>query len=157
MAEPPMIVGLGNEMRGDDCAGLRVADLLADRGVDAIRFDAEPISLLELWPGVDRVVLIDAVAGSQPGRVRRLLPEAEDLRVVLAPGSSHLVGLAEVIGLGSELGLLPARLELIGIEGRDFGLGRPPSAAVERACATVAAAIIAELAPSDSPGVEARC
>jgi hydrogenase maturation protease len=138
-------------MRGDDAAGLRVVDLLAGHGIDAIRFDAEPISLLELWPGSDRVVLIDAVSGSRPGRISRLLPGGDDLNLALAPGSSHLIGLAEVIELGSELGLLPTRLEVIGIEGTEFGLGRRPSAAVERACATVVAAIIAELAAPDSP------
>jgi len=140
-----MIIGLGNEMRGDDAAGLRVVDLLAGHGIDAIRFDGEPISLLELWPRSGRVVLIDAVAGSSPGTISRLEPGGGDLELALAPGSSHLIGLAEVIELGSQLGLLPAQLELIAIEGAEFGLGRRPSAAVERACETVAAAIIAEL------------
>jgi hydrogenase maturation protease len=150
-----MIIGLGNEMRGDDGAGLRVVDLLTGRGFDAIRFDGEPISLLDLWPGSDRVLVIDAVSGSRPGRISRLLPSADDLPVVLAPGSSHLVGLAEVIELGSQLDLLPARLELIGIEGTEFALGRPLSAAVEAACETVAATIIAELESAGPSGAAA--
>ena len=161
-----MIIGLGNEMRGDDAAGLRVVDLLADHGIDAIRFDGEPISLLELWPRSDRVVLIDAVSGSRPGTIIRPAPGGGDLALALAPGSSHLIGLAEVIELGAQLGLLPAQLELIAIEGTEFGLGRQPSAAVERACATVAAALIAELEAPGPPGAgtggsgaaqEARC
>ncbi len=152
-----MIIGLGNEMRGDDAAGLRVVDLLAERGIDAIRFDGEPISLLELWPDRDRVVLIDAISGSSPGTISRPAPGGDDLALALAPGSSHLIGLAEVIELGSQLGLLPARLELIGIEGTEFGLGRRPSAAVERACATVAAALIAELEAPRPPAQEAPC
>lgn len=161
-----MIIGLGNEMRGDDGAGLRVVDLLADHGIDAIRFDGEPISLLELWPRSQRVVLIDAVSGSRPGAITHVQPGDDGLDLVLAPGSSHLIGLAEVIELGSQLDLLPAELQLIAIEGTEFGLGRRPSAAVERACATVAAALIAELETLGRPEAgsargaaqeEARC
>jgi Ni,Fe-hydrogenase maturation factor len=37
---------------------------------------------------------------------------------------------AEVLGLGRQLGRLPARLLALGIEGAEFGLGRPLTAAV---------------------------
>jgi hydrogenase maturation protease len=133
-------------MRGDDAAGLLVADLLSERDVDAVRCAAEPIDLLELIPGRGRVLVVDAVAGGEPGRIWRLDADESELPALFAERSStHLIGLAEVIELARSLGRLPERLEVIGIEGNCFGLGSRPSAAVASAARDVAAAILAEL------------
>lgn len=145
MAERPLIIGLGNALRGDDGAGLMVAELLAGHGLDVVRCDGEPVSLLELWRGFESVVIIDAVSGAQPGRTWRLHADAEELPVIFAgQTSTHLLGLGEVIELARTLGRLPARLTLIGIEGNRFSLGTKPSLAVEGAVVDLAAALLAE-------------
>jgi hydrogenase maturation protease len=146
VSERPLVIGLGNEMRGDDAAGLMVADLVSERGVDAVRCAAEPIDLLELIPGRERVLVVDAVAGGQPGRIWRLDADEGELPALFAERSStHLIGLAEVIELARPLGRLPERLEVIGIEGDCFGLGSRPSPAVASAVRDVAATILVEL------------
>ncbi len=146
MSERPLVIGVGNEMRGDDAAGLMVAELLADRGVPVARCDGEPIALLDLWEGAAAAIVVDAVCGSVPGRIWRLDPDAEQLPMVFGGSpSTHLLGLAEVIALGRELDRLPLELTLIGIEGARFGLGAPPATAVAGAVVDVTATILAEL------------
>lgn len=145
MADSPLIIGLGNELRGDDGVGLRVAELLIARGVDAIRLDGEPIALLELWREADAAVIVDAVSGPRAGRIWRIESSGEELPLVFAEHpSTHLLGLAEVIELARSLQLLPARLTVIGIEGDRFDLGETPSAAVSAAATDVTAALLAE-------------
>ncbi len=155
MAEGTIVIGLGNEMRGDDAAGLQVADLLAASGLDATRCDGEPIDVVERWRGHESVVIVDAVDGGEPGRIRRLPVGAEDLPLAFSRGAStHLLGLAEVLALARQLDLLPDRLEVIGIEGDEFRLGAPPSEAVAGAVVDVAAALVAELGTPSGTDVE---
>ncbi len=157
MAEAPLVVGLGNEMRGDDAAGLRVVELLADRDVGVVRCDGEPIDLLELMRDFERIVVVDAVAGERPGRIWRLQAAERRLPAIFADRcSTHLIGLAEVIELARGLELVPERLEVIGIEGNSFGLGARPSAAVEEAIEEVTATLLAELGVTGRPAAGDR-
>jgi hydrogenase maturation protease len=160
MTELPLIVGLGNELRGDDGAGLWVADALAARGVDAIRCEEEPIALLELWNGAESALVVDAVPGPRPGRIWRIDSDREELPLNFAErASTHMFGLAEVIEFARPLGMLPARLTVIGIEGTRFGLGQSPSPAVRAAAGDLAATLPGEArdgsapAPSEPTGV----
>jgi hydrogenase maturation protease len=150
-----MLVGLGNRLRGDDGAGPEVARLVRRRApaVRAIEHEREPTDLLELWPGSPLAIVVDAVAGSRPGRVHRVdacrtpLPAGFGER-----GSTHLLGLAEVVELGRSLGRLPGRLVVFGIEAQEFSLGAGLSPRVEAAVEAVATAALAELAaPGDEP------
>ena len=154
MAERTLTIGVGNELRGDDGAGLRVADLLAARGFDAIRCEGEPIALLDLWEGADAVFVVDAVAGAHAGRIWRWQPGAAEMPLELRRhASTHLLGLGDVLQLAERLGRAPRELTVIGIEGDSFELGSAPSPAVEAAVFSVAAAVVAELsaAPARAP------
>ena len=129
---PDLIVGVGNDWRGDDGAGLEVARRL--RGVEAV---GDPAALLDAWDGADHVIVVDAVrSGAAPGTIHRLDPDC--LPAAAALRSTHGAGLAEAIELGRALDRLPARLELYGIEGGCFepGSGLTPAvvSAVEALC-----------------------
>ena len=134
-------MGLGNRLRGDDRAGPEVARLLAGRaaGIASVVHEREPTDLIDLWEGHERVVVVDAVAGHEPGRVHtfdasaRALPEAHRPAV-----SSHAIGLAEVIELARELDRLPVSLRVVAIEGNRFGLGEEASEEVLASARTVA-------------------
>jgi hydrogenase maturation protease len=142
----PLVVGLGNEMRGDDAAGLEVADRLAAAGHEAVRCEREPIELIELWAGRRQAIVVDAVAGAEPGRIWRF-DGNEELPAALGAGpSTHLLGLAEAIALAISLGRTPPRLRVIGIEGDSFALGTGPSPAVRGAVEEVVASLSGELA-----------
>ncbi|GHC52578.1 hypothetical protein GCM10010349_18270 [Streptomyces flavofungini] len=68
--------------------------------------------------------------GRDPGRVRRIEPEAE--RLARRPTSSrHELGLGEAVGLSRVLGRLPQRRVVYAVEGADtaFGTGLSPDVA----------------------------
>ncbi len=153
----PLLIGIGNELRGDDGAGLRVVELLTELGVEAFGHDGEPLTLLDSFTGRRRVVIVDAVAGERPGRVHRFDAVAEPLPALFTTrASTHLLGLAETLELGRELGLLPAQLEVIGIEGTSFGLGLPLAPAVEAAASRVARDLAADWAKTTPEADESR-
>src|SRR4051794_5163482 len=71
-----VVIGVGNEYRHDDAAGLAAVEQLRrldPPGVEFADSDGEPTSLIELWSGADLAVVVDGVAPSgEPGRIYRL-------------------------------------------------------------------------------------
>ena len=121
------MIGLGNAFRGDDAAGLEVARRLGARG-----FEGEPVSLIEEWRDVDRLVLVDAMqSGAGPGAIRVVAAHEEALPPELKRASTHLMGAAEAIELARTLGWLPRETYVYAIEGERFdaGSGLSPAAA----------------------------
>ena len=115
-----LLIGLGNELRGDDAAGLLVARAARGRaaGIDVVESGGEPIDLLDSWEGFDDVVVADAVSsGAEPGTVHRIDAAAGPLPTPFASPSTHALGLAEAVELGRALDRLPTRLVVFGIEG----------------------------------------
>jgi hydrogenase maturation protease len=153
MPEPKIVViGVGNPYRGDDEAGLAVAQLLRPRlhGVDVRESDGEPTRLLDMWTGAGLAIVIDAVHSHQapPGHVHWFDVGPEGLELTESLPSTHGMGPGDAIALGRALGRLPKRLVIYGIEGEEFGEGTaitPPVAeaideVVERVEREVAAA-----------------
>ena len=134
-----LVVGVGNDLRGDDAAGLLAVRRLAALGpsdIDVVEHAGDPAALAEAMSGRDEVVVIDAVSsGDEAGAVLELTAEAGVLR---GPASSHGLGLGEALALVGLTGASPA-VRVIGIAGRRFELGAPPSPAVIRAAGAVAA------------------
>ena len=143
LAPAPLVIGLGNEERRDDAAGVRAARLaraLLWPRVRMIECAGDVAALLEAWDGERAVVVVDAMSsGATAGTVRRFDAARESLPAELFRNSTHGLGLAEAVELGRTLGALPARLVLYGIEGADFGHGTGLSYAVE--CAVREAAL----------------
>jgi hydrogenase maturation protease len=135
LASAPLVIGIGNEDRRDDAAGVRAARLvraLLWPRVRMIECAADAAALLEAWRGEPVVVVVDAMAsGAATGSVRRFDAAREPLPAVPFRGSTHGLGLAEAVELGRALGALPARFALYGIEGTDFGHGARLSYSVE--------------------------
>jgi 1-phosphofructokinase len=139
-----LVIGVGNQLRGDDAAGLEVARRLG--GVPAtvaVRvYEGEAIGLLELWHGVDAVVLIDTVrSGSPAGTIHRFDAGATALPAVLGRSSSHTIGVAEAIELARTLGTLPPEVVVYGVEGAVFDAGADLSGAVAGALDGLAEAV----------------
>ena len=145
-----LVLGVGNAWRSDDAAGIEVVRRL--RAVPALRardYEGDPAGLIEAWDGEPVVVLVDAVSsGARAGTVHRLDPLLEPLPAELFPGSTHHLGLPEAVELARALDRLPGRLELLGIEGADFGAGEGLTPAVERAVEQVAAELERRYTPS---------
>ena len=149
MSPRRVLIGLGNDLRGDDAAGLRVARAAREAcrgGVDVVEAGGEPIDLLDAWENAEAAVVVDAVvSGAAPGAIQRIDAAAGPLPAPFAAPSTHALGLAEAVELARALGRLPDRLIVFGIEGTDFATGGDPSAAIRSAGAALAAAALAEL------------
>ena len=134
-----LVVGVGNDDRGDDGVGPLVARLLAcalasdpPAGVEVLPWTGDPMGLLDVWDGRDRLVLIDAVVSGAPaGACRRW---GVDAPFHTDPGAStHGFGLATALALARALDRAPATVEVWGIEGAAFEPGAPLTPAVASA------------------------
>jgi hydrogenase maturation protease len=145
---PLLVIGVGNDFRGDDAAGLLAARRLnACRGVRAVEHTKDGLSLMEHWSATDHVVVVDALSsGHAPGTIFRF--EATEGPVPGDVGwiSSHSPGVAEGIETARVLGRLPASLTVYGIEAGCVDPGDPVTAAVAAAVEEVALAILDETA-----------
>ncbi|HMD51105.1 MAG TPA: hydrogenase maturation protease, partial [Solirubrobacteraceae bacterium] len=108
-----VVIGIGNELRGDDAAGLQIVRLLRGRaragGIAVHEHEGEPLALIEVWDGARGVVLVDAArSGAPPGTIHRLDASQQPVGPRLPRSSStHGVGLAEAIELARSLDRLP--------------------------------------------------
>lgn len=129
-----LIIGIGNEYRGDDAAGLIVARELKRKSlpnVEITEASGEGSRLMEMWGGRDTVILIDACTGSDNAPYVRIeanqgFPAAGSLRC-----SSHAFGVYEAIEMSRVLDSLPKRLIVYAISGYRFeqGAGLSPEVA----------------------------
>ena len=144
-----IVIGLGNEDRGDDGAGPVTVRRLRSRlpdGVEVVPDPGDAAGLLDLWEGAGCVYLVDATrAGRPPGSIVRWEAGADGPLPPTRAASTHGLSLAEAIGLGEALGRRPDRLVVYGIEPSTFAPGPTCSPEVERASAEVAERILAEL------------
>ncbi len=138
----PLIVGCGTADRGDDAAGLAVARRLREWGVQARQHSGDGLALMELWERREFVILIDAVvAGGLPGSISTWNAADAPLAADVFRGT-HAFGIAEAVKLARELGRMPARLVIYGIEARRFELGAGLSPGVAAAVENVARSIL---------------
>lgn len=151
-----LVVGVGNEDRGDDALGPLAVRLLARAwgdepppGLRVLAWTGDPTGLLEVWSGVQRLVLIDAVvSGAAPGSCCRF--DADAPFASAGATSSHGVGLAGTLALALALGRAPPVVEVWGIEGARFGAGAPLTPAVRAAVEALVARLQRELAAPGS-------
>ncbi len=148
-----VVIGVGNELRGDDGAGLAVARAVRDhvdrvaRGAIAIReLGGDPAALLDAWHGHDAVIVADAMrSGVAPGTIRRV-----DIRRDALPcrrgqsSSTHGIGLEQTIELARALDRLPPALIVYAIEGARFETGTGLSGEVEAAVPRLAEMLLDE-------------
>lgn len=143
-----VIIGIGNEYRGDDAVGLYIARKLADSmpaNCDVKESPGEGTQLLHLWEGYNRVILVDAVkSSSSPGTVHRVDAVKEDLPAQWTHQSSHTVSLPDAIDLARTIGAMPKSLLIFGIEGNSFEPGTDLSAKVREAADNLIPLLIAK-------------
>jgi len=137
------VICCGNRQRGDDAAGLLVADRLRGLGIEAEIRTGEPSELMDAWSGADSVFLVDAVVTGRPAGTVQVWDGRKVTARNLSPASTHGLGVGEAIELARILGRLPKALQVYGIEGRQFAQGASVSREVECAAEEVARQIAA--------------
>lgn len=129
-----LVIGIGNDFRRDDGAGLWVARQLRDKfDGRVLESHGDLIATIDVWGDAKRVYIVDAAKGDAiPGTVHQIdgltvLPPVRSLR-----GSSHGQDIFAVIELARSLGRLPQAVNIIAIEGEHFSYGTELSSAVRR-------------------------
>ena len=149
MSPPILVVGIGNEYRGDDGVGLVVARELQAKELPHIvvaECSGDGVELMEMWKATDRVVLVDAVSsGAKPGTIYRLDALAQPIPVSCSFPSTHAFGVAEALGLARALDQLPPSLLIYAIEGKNFAAGSGLSIEVEKAVREVVERVTREV------------
>jgi hydrogenase maturation protease len=143
-----VVLGIGNQDRGDDAVGFVVASLLRSSAVPdvpVVPLQGEASGIVAALESADSAWLVDAArSGAAPGTIHRI-DCATDRIPPCGSVSSHDFGLAEAIELARALGTLPRQCILYAIEAADFTLGAPLSPDVAAAAHTVAERIRLEL------------
>ncbi|CAA6606142.1 Hydrogenase maturation protease family protein [Rhodospirillaceae bacterium LM-1] len=150
-ANDALIIGIGNEFRRDDSAGLLVAARIEARnlpGVEVLTHHGEGTGLMSLWQGRSLVVVVDAVSSGQDcGTLHVVNTRCEPIPSGWTLFSSHAFGLAEAVELARDLGELPQSLWIVGVEGKDFSHGQELSPAVAHALENAVTKVIELVRP----------
>jgi hydrogenase maturation protease len=127
-----LVLGLGNELYGDDGVGHHVirqirCDLSTQkdfayclRNVDLEECSVSGLALLDVIVGYDRLIIIDTIKKSEPipGKVTRL--KESDLRHIPGP-SPHYVSVPQAVEIGRKAGLkVPAKIDIIAVEAKNL-------------------------------------
>jgi hydrogenase maturation protease len=112
------VLGVGNPIMGDDAVGLELlAAVRAARPDPRVDYLDGGTGGMELLPDVEdaeRLLILDAVAGTAPGAVAHVRGD-QISRLLSIRLSPHQVGLLDVLAAARLLGREPAVLEVVGI------------------------------------------
>ena len=130
-----IVIGVGNDLRGDDAAGWETVRRLGSSRWLVLHENAgDAPGLVGLWGPDDDVVIVDAVVSDDPpGTILEIDALAAPLPADVSWATTHGAGVAEGIELARALGLLPRSLVVLGIAAKQFDLGAPMTGEVERA------------------------
>ena len=147
---PIVVIGLGNEFRGDDFVGLFIARKLRDkkpRDVRIIDGVSDGTSLIECWQQARAAILIDCVtSGAAPGKIHRFDALAASLPEKIFPAySTHAFSISEAVELAGTIGQLPELLLVYGVEGGNFETGAQMSAELKAAAEKVVMLILKDI------------
>lgn len=144
-----LVLGVGNDFRGDDAAGRLAARAIKAAGAEPAEVreaGGESTGLMSAWTGCEAVILIDAMqSGSPPGTILRFDAHAGPLPASFSSQSTHAFGVAEAVELARALGQLPPTVVVYGIEGESYGMGEPVSGEVLRAIDQVRGKVLYEI------------
>jgi hydrogenase maturation protease len=156
-----LVIGVGNDYRGDDAAGLEVVRAIQGVGeehVTTIVAGGDGTALMDLWNNAQNVILVDAVcSGKPPGTTVRYDLRKEALPARFFRTSTHAFGIAEAVALARAFKSMPDRLILFGIEGREFRAGQELSRQVREAIPPVVDSILCEVRHIRQRGEHAGC
>jgi hydrogenase maturation protease len=142
------VLGVGNTIMGDDGVGLALLERVqAVRNDPRVSFVDGATGGMELLPVVQdatRLLILDAVAGAEPGKVVWLTGDQVP-RLLATKLSPHQVGLLDLFAASRMLGTEPAEVEVVGVVPQIVDLGlelSPPVAAAleeatQQACAVI--------------------
>jgi len=127
------ILGLGNELRGDDALGILAARKIKQARPDLqVDTPGDTAGILNCLDQGAQLILIDCLQGAGAlGSLHRIDLLKDGNQKLRSAMSSHGFDLPSLLELAGNLGATPASLVLFGLEGQDFTLGQGLSALLE--------------------------
>ena len=151
-----LVLGLGNEIAGDDAVGVLVARAVREdvaAAADVVESSTSGLALIEIFAGYERAIVVDSVRTGRdpPGTVTEL--SIGEVGRVAAP-SLHHAGLPELAAVAERLGLeFPAETRVFAVEVVDpYTMGAPLSEPVAGAVAELARRVRAQVGRWGSEG-----
>src|SRR6266487_2039282 len=141
-----IIIGIGNEYRGDDAAGLAVIQALKIHDLPSVHLIegmCDGMSLLACWDA--------ASSGAEAGTIYRFDALTQHIPASVSFGSTHALGVAGALILAHTLQQLPSTLIVYAIEGKNYASGAALSPEVEQAAQKVAVQVTQEVRPWTDP------
>lgn len=136
MKNNTIVVGIGHPFRGDDSLGPKAITQLQPllpKGIDTKTIVGDIAELLDIFENYTQVFLVDIIFTQQalPGKRYRL--EGVELKQFAncCRTSTHAFDISQVLALADNLGILPSKLVIYGIEGQDFSQSEALSAEVQ--------------------------
>lgn len=127
-----LVLGLGNDLYGDDGTGLHVirrinqdSSLKRDLtpGEEELVFEEcslTGVALLDVIPGYDRLIIVDTIKKPDPETGRVQILEQKDLRHIPGP-SPHYISIPQTIELGEKIGLhMPQEIKIVAVEAKNL-------------------------------------
>ena len=143
-----LLLGLGNDILGDDAVGLNVVreirrHLFASDSIEVRETVEMGLPLLDYFVRFENVVLVDAIQTGEapPGFVHEF--SGSDLKL-LRRGSPHSLGVGEVLALAEQLGLpTPSEVRIFAIEVEGpFAVKEGTSLSIQRKSPKIVARIL---------------
>jgi hydrogenase maturation protease len=131
-----LVLGIGNELYGDDAVGIHVIRYLKKELGDKKQASAwlkhadfeecslSGLSLLDVVVGYDKLIIVDAIKKPDPHTGRIHLLEKKDLKYIPGP-SPHYVSVPQALEIGEKLGLkMPKEIRIVAVEAKNmYNLG----------------------------------
>lgn len=131
-----LVLGLGNELYGDDGVGIHVVRKLRHdleamkktskwlKNVEFEECSLSGLALLDVIVGYNTLIIVDTIKKSNPVTGKVLLLEEKDLRHIPGP-SPHYVSVPQTLEIGKKVGLkVPSRIKIIAVEAKNmYSLG----------------------------------
>ena len=132
------IIAVGNSFYGDDGIGAAVLEEIRHKdhfpGADLIDVHTDALALLDHLAGGETNVIVDAAQmGLEPGAAVGFRPDQVRMKIKSDHLSMHGFGLAEACELALQLGRLPQKVLIVGVEPAVVEIGKSLSAPVEAA------------------------
>jgi hydrogenase maturation protease len=151
-AASTLVIGWGNELRGDDAAGRAVARSVAGWAHDGVTV-LEAHQLLpeaaEAAAAADRVIFVDCRVAA-PGAAAQCARIRRGDAAPAACGLGHVTEPAQILDLAWRLYQAAPEAWLVTVPGTEFDVGRPLSATTSRGMRDAEAAIRTMLSESSA-------
>lgn len=136
------IIAVGNSLYGDDGIGAAVLEeVRAGKSFPAaelLDMKTDALAMIDHFDSEGLHIIVDAVKmGKSPGTVVSFSPDDVDMVMQWDQLSLHGFGLAETFAMAKQIGKLPEKTIVIGVEPEQIDINNGLSAAVEQSVATV--------------------